>query len=257
MATHVRLRGVLFPLPGALLGGRVGGVGADRPAVRVARRSLSPGPWLHAREADRAAVGDLARVVAREPPRRRVHPWQHRSVSARLRDGRCRDRRAPPPRDQDVGADALAAAPGGGRTLLVLAHGRDPDPVGQSRPLASVSRRREAHGLRVSERGAEEHALPAVRSLVRRRPDELLLPRLRPRRSAREGHEHRSCDRVQPCSPDASGVPRHCDVRRDARARRYRGPATVLEATPAGPRSAARRPVGRGPRQPRRTSCAL
>ena len=65
-------------------------------------------------------------------------------------------------------------------------------------PVALELRRRKADGLRLPERRAEEHLLPALRSVARGRLHQLLLLRSGARRHAHQAHRHRSCRRLQP-----------------------------------------------------------
>ena len=64
--------------------------------------------------------------------------------------------------------------------------------------MAPLEGRREADGLLLFQRRAEEHHLPALRPLVRRRLPELLLLRLCPGGGAGQVAGHRPGDRLQP-----------------------------------------------------------
>jgi hypothetical protein len=148
------------------------GLGLPRPAGSRIRARAHPG----------ATAFRLPPMADGQPGDHGFQPDGHGPHPAR-RPGR----RRPPVASSEAGhpgrpaGSPLAGRGGGGRGGLRLLAA---DPPGPSGPLASGDGRGEAHGPLVSAGDDPLVALPALRPLVRRRLHQLLLLRLRDRRSA-------------------------------------------------------------------------
>ena len=76
-------------------------------------------------------------------------------------------------------------------------------PAGQPRPVGYALRRRKADGLRLPQRRAAQHGLPADQPVVRRGIHQLLLLRLRPGRHADQAAGPRAVGGLQPLHADS------------------------------------------------------
>ncbi len=109
------------------------------------------------------------------------------------------------------------------------------DPPVESRSVAAVERRREVHGVRVSQRDAAQPGIPALRSLFCGRHAELLLLRPVPRRPADPADRHLRGGGLQPGRAVALRAHRRGRIQRGLQHRSGRAPDGCGRG-PSGPR---------------------